>query len=755
MVSEHRTDPLIGSVLDGRYDVRARLARGGMSTVYRAVDLRLDREVALKVLYPHLAEDPALVARFEQEAKTAARLSHPHVVNVLDQGVDRDAGAGNEIAYLAMEYVPGYTLRTVLQRQGRLTPRIALAYLDAIVDGLAAAHAAGLVHRDMKPENVLVSRDGRIKVADFGLARAATHHTGTGATLVGTVAYISPELVQGSPADERSDVYAVGIMLYEMLTGEQPYTGSSPIQVAYQHINSEVPPPSRAVPGLAEDLDELVLWCTSPDAQDRPSDAGALLSELRQIRMSLPDAALDFEGPAPAAATPPEGASEPDDGPAGEAGTLAGGAAPVPPGGRPAGEDEDHGDFGHPEDINAAHSPGEDSDHAATEEIGAHPTEALGTSRTTVLPRGGSSSVPLPARPARPPALGPEGERGQDAQQAGRVLPVTEARTPRTPSPRQQRRQAARAARTPTEDLGRTSPRRWWIWGAVLLILTALLVLLGWFFGSGPGGIVAVPDVEGHSRAAAVQELEALGVGYALAAVHHDVVAADSVVETDPAAGTEVRRWSTVLVTVSQGPELFAVPDLSGQTQDQAYQELTSTQLRLGQVSREHSETVDEGLVLDQDPAPGTELRRDHQVSVVLSDGPEPVAVPDLRGMTVGQAREAAAEVGLELEVQGSEHSATVAAGRVSSQAPAEGELTPGETVQVTESLGPRMVEVPDLTDLEVDEARQVLEEAGFEVEETTILGDLFGDGTGRVRSQNPEPSTEAEEGSTVHLLVF
>ena len=156
----------------------------------------------------------------------------------------------------------------MLQRQGRLTPRIALAYLDAIVDGLAAAHAAGLVHRDMKPENVLVSRDGRIKVADFGLARAATHHTGTGATLVGTVAYISPELVQGSPADERSDVYAVGIMLYEMLTGEQPYTGSSPIQVAYQHINSEVPPPSRAVPGLAEDLDELCLLYTSPSPRD-------------------------------------------------------------------------------------------------------------------------------------------------------------------------------------------------------------------------------------------------------------------------------------------------------------------------------------------------------------------------------------------------------------------------------------------------------------------------------------------------------
>ena len=235
MVKEYRADPMNGTVIEGRYEVRRRLARGGMSTVYLAVDLRLDREVALKVLYPHLAEDPELVERFEQEAKTAARLSHPHVVNVLDQGVDEHPDG--DLAYLVMEYVPGYTLRTVLQRRHAMTPRVALAYLEAMVDGLAAAHSAGLVHRDMKPENVLVSRDGRIKVADFGLARATTNFTGTGAALVGTVAYISPELVSGSPADERSDVYAVGIMAYEMLTGDQPFTGASPIQVAYQHLN--------------------------------------------------------------------------------------------------------------------------------------------------------------------------------------------------------------------------------------------------------------------------------------------------------------------------------------------------------------------------------------------------------------------------------------------------------------------------------------------------------------------------------------
>lgn len=762
-MSEHRTDPLIGSVLDGRYDVRARLARGGMSTVYRAVDQRLDREVALKVLYPHLAEDPELVARFEQEAKTAARLSHPHVVNVLDQGVDRHEDG--DVAYLAMEYVPGYTLRTVLQRQGALTPRIALAYLDAIVDGLAAAHAAGLVHRDMKPENVLVSRDGRIKVADFGLARAATHHTGTGATLVGTVAYISPELVKGSPADERSDIYAVGIMLFEMLTGHQPYTGASPIQVAYQHINAHVPAPSESVPGLAEDLDELVLWCTSQDPQQRPSDASALLTELRQVRMSLTDEDLDFEGGLPRSA--PSRGESPDDGQDSPTETVTWGA---PAGGQTndeepvavphAGVGEDEEDWS--EDFGRTEALG--SDH--TEVIGVHPTIALGSDSTSVLPRmrpDEDSSVDgttdIPARPEHRPTAGsstaaPDDLSGVD-RPSGRLLPSVPVRSGRAPSARQQRRQAARAARTPTEDLGRTSPRRWWIWGAVLLILTALLALLGWFFGSGPGGLVSVPDVQGHSRASAVQELDALGVGYALTAVHHDLVAEDSVVETEPAAGTEVRRWSTVLVTVSQGPELFAVPDLTGHTAASAQTELGDRSLRLGQVERSYSDTVEQGLVLRQDPAAGTELRRDHAVSVVVSNGPEPVSVPDLAGKTVSQARAELEALGLQMEVVAMEHSTSVQAGMVSAQQPADGELVPGETVQVTESLGPRMVEVPDLIDLEVEQARQLLEDAGFEVEETTILGDLFSDGSGRVRSQNPDAGAEAAEGSTVHLLVF
>lgn len=278
----------IGSTIDERYTIEKRVARGGMSTVYLARDQRLHRDVAIKVLFPHMAEDRKVVQRFEQEARNSALIAHPNVVQVLDQGQTR------ETAYMVMEYVPGATLRTLLKR-GPMTPRLTLAYAQAILSGLSAAHRAGLVHRDIKPENVLVSPEGRIKLADFGLARAATHHSGT-STLMGTVAYISPELLSGEGADERADIYAVGILLYEMLTGVQPYTGDSPVRVAFQHVNSTVPRPSAYVPGLAAPLDELVREATRLDPDDRPKNADALLDLLSEARQQLTDEDLDFDG---------------------------------------------------------------------------------------------------------------------------------------------------------------------------------------------------------------------------------------------------------------------------------------------------------------------------------------------------------------------------------------------------------------------------------------------------------------------------
>jgi beta-lactam-binding protein with PASTA domain/tRNA A-37 threonylcarbamoyl transferase component Bud32 len=268
---------MIGRLIDGRYQVRSRIARGGMATVYLATDLRLERRVAIKIMHGHLADDNTFKARFVQEARSAARLAHPNVVNVFDQGQDSD------MAYLVMEYLPGITLRDLLKDYGKLTPEQTMDILEAVLSGLAAAHKAGIVHRDLKPENVLLADDGRIKIGDFGLARAASNNTATGQALLGTIAYLSPELVTRGVADTRSDIYALGIMTYEMLTGEQPYVGEAPMQIAYQHANDTVPMPSSRVPATPRELDELVLWATARDPEERPRDARAMLDQLLDV----------------------------------------------------------------------------------------------------------------------------------------------------------------------------------------------------------------------------------------------------------------------------------------------------------------------------------------------------------------------------------------------------------------------------------------------------------------------------------------
>jgi serine/threonine-protein kinase len=280
-VTTSTTDPLIGRLIDGRYQVRSRIARGGMATVYLATDLRLERRVAVKVMHGHLADDSQFKQRFIQEARSAARLAHPNVVNVFDQGQDDDS------AYLVMEYLPGITLRDLLQEHGALTGEQTIDIAEAVLSGLAAAHKAGIVHRDLKPENVLLADDGRIKIGDFGLARAASANTATGAALLGTIAYLSPELVTRGIADARSDIYAVGIMMFEMLTGEQPYKGEQPMQIAYQHANDSVPPPSNVNPRVPAELDELVLWATARDPEERPRDARVMLEQLRETETLL------------------------------------------------------------------------------------------------------------------------------------------------------------------------------------------------------------------------------------------------------------------------------------------------------------------------------------------------------------------------------------------------------------------------------------------------------------------------------------
>jgi len=278
---------LSGELIDSRYQLIRQVANGGMASIYEAMDTRLDRKVAVKIMHPHLAQDDAFVSRFIREAKAAAALSHPNIVAVQDQGWNQ---SGVPAVFLVMELIEGSTLREYLNERGRFEIKDAMNYLTPILSALAAAHAIGIVHRDMKPENILISKEGRIKIADFGLARGeiiGSTMTAESSVILGSVSYLSPEQVQRGIADARSDVYAVGIVAFEMLTGEKPFIGDTPIQIAYMHVNQDIPPPRSKRKEIPRALDDLISRATNRDPDKRPRDAGEFLSSLEVIAADL------------------------------------------------------------------------------------------------------------------------------------------------------------------------------------------------------------------------------------------------------------------------------------------------------------------------------------------------------------------------------------------------------------------------------------------------------------------------------------
>ncbi|MFJ7943803.1 Stk1 family PASTA domain-containing Ser/Thr kinase [Streptomyces sp. NPDC096354] len=629
-----RGDPIVGQLLDGRYRVDALIAVGGMATVYRAMDTRLDRVLALKVMHPALATDASFVERFIREAKSVARLAHPNVVAVFDQG------AQGAYVYLAMEYVAGCTLRDVLRERGALQPRAALDILEPVLAALGAAHRAGFVHRDMKPENVLIGDDGRVKVADFGLVRAVGSDTDTTGTVLGTVSYLAPEQIEHGTADTRTDVYACGVVLYEMLTGAKPHTGESPAQVIYQHLNEDVPTPSAVVPGLATELDELVAGATARNPEARPFDAVALLAESRTARAALTDGQLD--------AVPPQALAEaPDD--AEDRTSVIPRVLPV--------------------DQGTAHH----------------------TSRLEMPP-------PLPPEPAR---SGPR----------------------------------------------RGGPRR-----GMLAAIVAVLLVLGvgagvWYINSGQ--FTRVPSLLGQTEEAARRRLsdsglELKGVGRA----YSDNIDRGKVISSDPKSGARIRGNGSVKIVVSRGPEIVKVPDVRGVGQAEARRALKKAGLVPGMVTKEFSEDVGRGEVIRTDPGAGAERHPDSAVALVVSKG-SPVDVPDLTGLSVQEATDALDEEGLKAEVLPGRVNSPEDAGDIARQSPGGGtQAAEGDTITLTVSKGPRMIDVPDVTGKDVDEATRLLKAAGFEVEvDRPFLS--FSD---TIASQSVDGGDRAPEGSTITI---
>lgn len=293
---------LSGEIIDQRYELISLIASGGMASIYKATDRRLDRFVAVKIMHPHLANDEEFVTRFIREAKAIASLSHPNIVSIQDQGWNE---GGTPAVFIVMEYIDGFTLRELLNERGHLTPRELLTYLIPVVSALAQAHSLGISHRDLKPENILLAKDGRIKIADFGLARGASlgsTMTVDSSLVLGSVSYLSPEQVERGISDSRSDIYSLGIMCFELLTGRKPFDGATPIQIAFKHVNERVPAPSLSRSGIPPSLDALVLRATSPNPDNRQRNGAELLEEFTKIHDGLvpkqPQLTLDLELPA-------------------------------------------------------------------------------------------------------------------------------------------------------------------------------------------------------------------------------------------------------------------------------------------------------------------------------------------------------------------------------------------------------------------------------------------------------------------------
>ena len=582
-------DPLTGRLLDGRYAVTARIAHGGMATVYQATDTRLDREVALKVMHAELARDEEFVRRFIGEAKSVARLSHQNVVAVFDQGAD------GPFLYLAMEYVPGRTLKELLRDSGRFSPATALEIMTGVLDGLAAAHASGIVHRDVKPENVLVTADGRIKVADFGLARAlsAAGHTRAG-LLIGTVAYVPPEQVTGGTTGPRGDVYSAGVMLFELLTGRLPFTGDTPLSIAYQHVNTDVPPPSAIAPGIPAPVDQLVLAATSRDPARRPADAGEFLRAL---------------------------------GGYGGAGVQGLGEAPWL-------------DLDTPAATNGWASPPADShtlivdreDGGGRHQIGREPFLGrwLFSPRLLIVALIVALGVGIglggwwlfSGRFAHVPVV------SQDSVGQATAILTADGFTVRQGA-------KVHSNAVPKGMVVGTSPA-----GRVSKDATITLLV-----SSGPFTSV-VPPVRGQTQAAARAALQRVHLVSTIQKVGSNAPVG-TVVGTNPPAGTTWPQTKTVTILVANGPPL---PDFSGQDVNAARQWASQHNVTLQEESNGNSQQP-AGIVVGQQPAAGATFQPGQTVVVQVSTGPQLVTVPDPIGMTVEDATRLLENAGFQVNV--------------------------------------------------------------------------------------------------------
>ena len=582
-------------LLDNRYEIIRRLGSGGMADVYLARDTQLGRQVAIKVLYKRYARDEEFVARFRREAQSAAALNHPHIVSIYDRGEAEGS------YYIAMEYLEGKSLKDVISDEGPLEPARATEYAGQILQALQFAHEHKVIHRDIKPHNIVINGRGQVKVTDFGIARAGTSPamTETG-SIIGTAQYLSPEQAKGKAVEQSSDLYSLGVVLYEMLTGRVPFEGENPVAIALKHLSDEPVPPQALVPEIPDNLNAVVMRALAKDPRDRYSSAEEFMADLDRCRRDLP------------VSTPPPAA-----------------------------------------------------DTAMTSVIGAGEVAALGaeTERTAirqVQPReappkkeGGGKKwlyfliavVVLAAIAAGVYFLAFAQERGNidvpdivgmDRAQAEAAIRALGLKPELEAEEYSDAVAAGKVIRQNPEKGARLKKD-----GTVRMVV------------SRGGNKVAIPDLIGQSAGYADSKLREVGLNPDRQPdVYSDSVPAGSVISQDPAAGAQVQKGSSVKYVVSKGPEPpkeVTVPDLKNLTVDQASSRLSQAGLTLGTTTEQYSETVGSGKVISQSPAPGGKANEGSAVSIVVSKGPQPtkVTVPNLNGMNKAAAESALTSLGL------------------------------------------------------------------------------------------------------------
>jgi len=693
---------LAGQVLDGRYRIVGRIARGGMATVYEALDTRLHRDVAVKVMHAALARDDDFVDRFIREARSAARLSHPNVVAVFDQGSQHDDRTGEDCVYLVMELVRGRTLRQLVRERGPLSPVDALAVLEPVLAALRAAHDAGIVHRDVKPENVLLADDGRVEVADFGLARAVDAvgaDTATRGVLLGTVSYLAPEQVVDGRADARTDVYSAGIVLFEMLTGCKPHEGDSPISVAFKHVNDDVPRPSALRPGIPPAVDRLVRRATDRDADRRFADGREFLDAVRSTRELLrrhPDRP-------PAGAHALGGAQDGDRRPTG-----AGPTGPGPTGAGPTGP---------------------------------APTGPAPIAAGSGLANGSWTGRPAGAAPAAPagPAAAPARPGGSVAADRAAVATAVQSGT-RSVLAAQRRRTLARRR------------RRRGVAAVVGVVVLALVVgALAWYVGI--GRFAAVPRLSGLPEVQAEQQAQSAGLRVRVAAqAWDDATPAGYVISASDPARIRLPRGATVGLVVSRGAQRHVVAAVVGLQRTAAVADLARVGLLAAPVRGVWDAVHPVGQVLSTDPAAGQSVSRATPVVLTVSRGPQPVDVPDVVGQSDTAASTAVSGAGVDVALAQAP-SITVPAGHVIAQHPAAGPVSPATVVTLVVSTGPAPVTVPwsVLGESTATAVRQ-LSALGLHVQ---VRRSALYVGLGRVVSAGGLAGTRVVPGSTVVLSVL